>query len=357
VPADIRPIPDKKVIEVEPFDPEKMGVGHRRSTKRKREEEDNLDLFESGFQKANGKKVGAAATKKKSAVKASAEDIEMAIELKLEDDGKLNATEQKEMAKASRKPSIQAAQPKRTRKAALPSSPRSYTTSSRTTKLNQPSDTRLIAHSAHTSKILSILQAGREMSADSKVYQRWESGTYPAFQNSNVLWWPDGNAGKGRDRNFRPLQTEEENRNAYNPHRPSEASKQSTSIIADDIGVISDDIDETAALPEVREDTPSEAAMSEDELPEISTRSTERLKSNKRKTSPQAAGKPEVPPPNISSNTSNARKAKDRPTRTNTQSPNRKTRNSGPAPIVIDLVDSDEEGAQSPVESLTQSLK
>jgi len=50
VPDDIKPAPRKEVIQIEPFDAEKLTVGSKRKSatgKRKRDEEDNLDLFDA----------------------------------------------------------------------------------------------------------------------------------------------------------------------------------------------------------------------------------------------------------------------------------------------------------------------
>ena len=275
MPADIKPVADKMTIEVEPFDPDKMGVGQRRSTatgKRKRVDLDNLDLFETGFQKSGGRKV---ASTKKRASALNALDNEELFEAQFEEDGRLLTSEIAELERFTIKPSIQAAQPARVRKAALPFIPESAITASRTYYTEgtfRPISRRSIGMSARTISLSTIFLAGREMSADSDVYQAWESKTYPAFKNSSVEWWQDEKAGSGKDKSFRSFRHAEEDRLSYDPNTVSALATSDRRIkatpgsrIKDDIGVISDSEDG------LQQATPASLVnvVSDEELPDL----------------------------------------------------------------------------------------
>ena len=276
VPADIKPVADKRTIEVEPFAPEMMGLGHRRTSgtgKRKRGEADDLDLFESGFQTAGGRQPKASKQKAvpyRSAFKSEEDEVEEIFKLSPEDNGRLSKEETFELDRFSRKPSIQAAQPARTRTASLATnfvSTSIISSSSTNNGVLRTGSRRSIGSSSRIFSLLSIFRAGQEMSADSKIYKAWENITYPAFKNSSVEWWPDEKAGSGRDRSFRSFRLAEEDRQSYDPGIKMSSRITACSRIKDTIGVMSDAEDSSSEAGR-----PLDAAsMSDEELPELPT--------------------------------------------------------------------------------------
>lgn len=222
VPADIKPIVEKKIIEIEPFDPDKMGIGQRRTSstgKRKRDEKDNLDLFESGFQKASGRK---SPPRKSRASKAAAIKEEEFEEAQVVGDGKLTDEEKVEMKRYTIKPSVQAAQPALTRKTPLPSrlpikAKHQYSTLAgpKPMTYSVSKEPYMAAGPTRTETIAKILRAGHVMSTPGK-YKTWEEETYQRFNISKVEFWPDEKAQTGRDTRFRSFAPPVENRESRN---------------------------------------------------------------------------------------------------------------------------------------------
>lgn len=291
------------MVEVEPFDPEKMGVGHRRVIRRKRDEEesDNLDLFESGFQKANGKKIAASRSKSKSRKPVSSGSSEPPessdVEILPDDDGRLTAAEKAEVSRKAVVPSVQAAQRARVRPSALPtgiSSLQNHSASATRGFASIPfrsasSNFKSIGISHRTASLASVFQRGREMSADSTIYKAWEDATYPAFKNSNVVWWPEDRQGKGRDATFSPLRLVEEDRsgskNKSGRAALAKASNDAIDIDEDDDSAIEDILpslprpDDARLLKGKRSkadrvDDSDDGSDDDEELPDLPSRST-----------------------------------------------------------------------------------
>ena len=242
VPEDIRPVPVKEVIDIEKFDPEKMGVGHKKksikSTKRKREDDDDkLDRFATGFQLASGRKVGSI-------------DADV-IETSSAAGAKLNGQEEATMRKYSMKPSIQSAQPAIQRNQTLPfKRPVSFETA-------KPAHLRFQSTSTRASALFRVLEAGQTLTSDSDVYQAWEEGVYPYFKNRLVDWWPEANAGNGSDGSFRLARMVPEDRTATQP----------SCNVRDDIGLLSDEEDDDK--PSFGLSATLLDEVDEDELPDI----------------------------------------------------------------------------------------
>jgi hypothetical protein len=208
VPADIRPVADKKELVIEPFDPEHMGLGRKAiaTGKRKRNEEDKLDLFESGFQKANGRKI---LTKAKPAVpirESSEDDIGEPV-ARVSEDGKLSSSELSYIqARLSAKPQLFNAKTAVINGHPLP----------RKVPATIMPTRKMFGTSARTAMLLNAMRMGQELSANSDKNKAWEIGTYSAFKSSNVHWWSEESVGTGRDRSFRPL--------SHEPHKDTGAS-------------------------------------------------------------------------------------------------------------------------------------
>lgn len=195
VPADIRPAADKKELVIEPFDPEHMGLSRKpvATGRRKRIEDDNLDLFETGFQKANGAKIDSKPLKSAAKLK---KEIPKEPVAPMEGDGLLNEREMQQIHKRlSVRPSTANASPLALRSQPLPRKVPSPMLASK----------RLLGTSARTASLFRAMQAGQELCADSDKNKAWEIQTYSSFKSSNVRWWPENRVGTGRDRSFRTL--------------------------------------------------------------------------------------------------------------------------------------------------------
>lgn len=195
MPADIRPAADKKELVIEPFDPEHMGLSGKpvATGRRKRNENDNLDLFETGFQKANGAKIDSKPLK--SAAKRKKEILTEPV-APFEGEGLLNEREKQEIHKRlSVRPSTANASPLTLRSQPLPRKVPSPILASK----------RMLGTSARTASLFRAMQAGQELCADSDKNKAWEIQTYSSFKSSNVRWWPENRVGTGRDRSFRTL--------------------------------------------------------------------------------------------------------------------------------------------------------
>lgn len=195
IPSDIRPVADKKELVIEPFDPEHMGLGRKpvATGRRKRDEDDDIELFQTGFQKANGGKVDSKTpkipAKRKKTVLSEPEAV-------IDESPLLSEAERQGVTR---------------RLNALPITiqPSSSTLRAQTLPRKVPSvipaSKRMLGTSARTASLFKALQAGQELSADSDKNKAWEIETYSAFKSSNVQWWPEDRVGTGRDRPFRLL--------------------------------------------------------------------------------------------------------------------------------------------------------
>ena len=269
VPADIKPVADKVQLEIEPFDPEKMGIGAKRaaSSKRKREETDNLDLFTAGFQKASQlKKVNGAAGSKQ--VKANRNLPDELLEFPLGDLGSAYATsaEKDVLARVKQQPSVQAAQPARARNVAFPR-PLSKTASGLSDNMQQK---RSFSSSTRREVVTNILKQGAEHAANAKLFEKWENKLRSDLRWEDVHKWKYTDAGSdyaglGKDKSFRSSSfriPEEDRQSPLSSFRPASASNANSNIEGADL-LFSD------------EDLPANAGnslddASDEELPDLS---------------------------------------------------------------------------------------
>ena len=211
VPADIRPVPNKVELVIEPFDPEQMGIGSKRAAskaKRKREETDNLDLFTAGFQKASGlKKVNAADASKRLQKKTDLPDeVE---QFPVGDLGSPGATarEKEELLNLKEQPTVQAAQPARARNVSFPR-PLSKSASS----LDNGQQRRSYSSSTRREAITKILKQGAEHVSNAKLFEKWENKLRSDLRWEDVNKWKytdasasasaEEFAGRGKDNSF-----------------------------------------------------------------------------------------------------------------------------------------------------------
>lgn len=197
IPDDIRPVADKKELTIEPFDPEHMGLGRKSvaTGRRKKNEKDNLDLFETGFQKASGLKLDKKPIKAEAGHKKEVPSFSEPVVV-LEGDGTLSEWEQALLDRNySVSPSVSNARSSTLRSHSLP----------RTVPSVIPSSKRMLGTSARTAALFRAMQAGQQLCADSETNKAWEIETYSAFKSSNVRWWPEERVGTGRDKSFRIL--------------------------------------------------------------------------------------------------------------------------------------------------------
>lgn len=195
IPSDIRPVADKKELVIEPFDPEHMGLGRKSvaTGRRKRDEADNIDIFEAGFQKASGGKIDSKAVKVQVKAKRDVSSEPVAI---LEEPGFLTAAERENTnMKGSALLSIEGTLPTRLRQHPLP----------RKVPPVAPVSKRMMGTSARSALLYDALRAGQELCADSDKHKAWEIQTYSIFRCSNVVWWREAKVGSGRDKSYRQL--------------------------------------------------------------------------------------------------------------------------------------------------------
>ena len=289
VPADIRPAANKVELVIEPFDPEGMGIGSKgirgAHNKRKRGEEGDLDVFDDGFQKASGRKLGQStkssttgkitAFTKSRAPQSEVELYPLAPELQ-DHTGKLSQQERREIARYSITPDIQNAQPGVARHGTLPSKLPSSST------LNNGK--RFVSSSTRTSTIIDVLRQGKKHSADQSKFRDWEDKLRSNLRWDNVNRWHGedgpgdeggGPAASGRDKSFRigacRIPTEDRHARiapttAYHTVKGAGASSRgASSAIADDIGVLSEDDDLFSQAGK-----PLADPISDDDLPDIS---------------------------------------------------------------------------------------
>lgn len=173
-----------------------MGLGRKQvaTGRRKRDEEDNIDLFQTGFQKASGAKLDAKTVKTTS--KRKKESLTEA-EAMPEESAFLTEEEQRSVSKrpTTVTPSIANTHASLIRAHNLP----------RKVPPNTQASKRMLGTSARSASLYSALRAGQELSADSDKNKAWEIETYSAFKSSNVRWWPETRVGTGKDRTFQLL--------------------------------------------------------------------------------------------------------------------------------------------------------
>lgn len=389
LPVDVRPRPDKRELVIPPFDPDKLLVGHRLTGtgKRKRDEGDNIDVFETGFQKANGKKVGekktgAAGAKRSLSTTAKSKakladpdsDFEEAF---FSDDGLLTSTQMGELLKKPIRPSVQAAQPSTSRLASFPSDFPSQGLGRRPSAAPTTAK-RFIGNSTRTAALAKTFKQAHDFSRDESTYEAWKNQTYPAFNSSLVEWWPDDKAGKGKAKNFHsPMRLPPDDRTGSSAsgssklassHSARAASKPgSKGSIRDDIGVISDEDEveeEERGLPSVGNKTAATVSgqvrrkedamiqMNDDEddmedLPEISPEKLQRQSSLLRPT-PRASSVAKSRKPQLSSPPRPFRNSAENSVRNGHHGPISQPTS---APLVIDLVDDEEEAEDNLIDN------
>lgn len=273
IPADIKPVSHKMELEIEAFDPEKMGIGNRRAAsnaKRKREETDSLDLFAAGFQKASDGL--------KKPVKASKAQKEADLPEEVEEfplgrlgTSSLTAAEADEVARRKEQPSLQAAQSARTRTAAFPRP---------LPKANLFSDPATQRRTFRTSSyrreaVTNILEQGARHAADAGAFEKWESKLRSDLRWEFVNQWKysdagEEHAGRGKDKsflgsNFRiPEEDRQSSLSAFRNRDAAAAPPAAKKIKGADL-LFSDDDDNLPELP----GGPVNKDDSDEELPDL----------------------------------------------------------------------------------------
>lgn len=199
IPNDIRPLPDKRALEIETFDPEKMGIDSQRpASKAKRKAKVKND--EDGSLSEPETKKTAVRKKKPKVVQSDpldAEDEPDVIEEEARNLGPPGATKDEKtyLRRFTKIPDILRAN----------SRARLAHTLTKSVQNADVMQSRQVHTTARVGRLMEIFANGRRLSADPQRYKQWQSDTYPHFRNSNVEWWSDSKVGTGRDRSFRTM--------------------------------------------------------------------------------------------------------------------------------------------------------